>query len=53
MRIQDSSVNLSATHEASSSRHVEIDTELGFRQVFASLATPREEDAAGLRERVR
>ena len=38
MRIQESVVNLAASHEASSSRTVEIETEVGFRQVLASLA---------------
>ncbi|PKO35498.1 MAG: hypothetical protein CVU34_04180 [Betaproteobacteria bacterium HGW-Betaproteobacteria-7] len=55
MRIQESVVNLSSTHEATSSRHVEIETEVGFRQLFTSLAAEAPvltEQATALRQRV-
>ena len=55
MRIQESVVNLSSTHEANSSRSVEIETEIGFRQLFTSLAAPGtapSEQATALRQRV-
>lgn len=55
MKIQESLVNLSASHEASTSRSVEIETAVGFRQVFRSLATAAPapaEAATALRQRV-
>ena len=55
MRIQESVVNLSSTHEANSSRSVEIETEVGFRQLFTSLAAAAPvptEQATALRQRV-
>lgn len=52
MKIQDSSVQLSATHEASRSQSVEINTEMGFRKLFDSLAVPRSDEASAARERV-
>jgi hypothetical protein len=55
MRIQESVVNLSSTHEANSSRSVEIETEVGFRQLFTSLAAESPvptEQATALRQRV-
>lgn len=55
MRIQESQVNLSSTHEASSSRSQTIETEMGFRRVFASLAaeqTATTDQATALRQRV-
>lgn len=38
MKIQESSVNLSASHEASSSRRREVESELSFRRLFGQLA---------------
>lgn len=55
MRIQESVVNLSSTHEASSSRSVDVETEVGFRQLFTSLAAEAAaptEQATALRQRV-
>jgi hypothetical protein len=55
MRIQESVVNLSSTHEANTSRNVEIETEVGFRQLFTSLAAAAPvptEQATALRQRV-
>lgn len=52
MRIQESVVNLSSTHEANSSRSVEIETELGFRRVFASLTAAPPEEVSALHQRV-
>jgi len=53
MKIQESQVNLSASHEATRARSVEINTEMGFRQVFNSFAEDSNDPAASLQERVR
>lgn len=56
MRIQESSVNLTASHEASTSRTREIESEIGFRHMFRTLAeVPASQSAdkeTALRERV-
>lgn len=55
MKIQESVVKLSASHEASSSRSLTIETESGFRRVFTSLAAAppaAAEQATVLRQRV-
>lgn len=52
MKIQDSSVQLSATHEASRSQTVEITHEQGFRKIFDSLAAPRSDEQSEARQRV-
>lgn len=56
MRIQESSVKLSASHEASTSRTREIESEIGFQRMFQRLAEvpgsqPADKETA-LRERV-
>lgn len=53
MKIQESQVNLSASHEASLSRSVEIETEIGFREIFRGLAEAPAVESGSLRERVR
>jgi hypothetical protein len=52
MRIQESSVQLSASHEASRSQTLEINTEQGFRNLFTTLAAPRTDEQTVARERV-
>ena len=56
MRIQESSVILSASHEATSSRTREVESEIGFRSLFATLAettdAKQESKETELRERV-
>ena len=51
MKIQESNVQLRATHEEQRSRRTEIAFESNFRQVFASVEV-QEDDAAAARERV-
>lgn len=52
MKIQDSTIQLSASHQASQSTTVEIKTEQGFRRIFDSLATARNDDVSAARQRV-
>lgn len=52
MKIQESTVQLAASHEASRSQTQEITTVQGFRQLFDSLAAPRSDEAAAARQRV-
>jgi len=52
MKIQESTVNLSASHEASYSHSTEIKTTQDFRQLFNSLAATSGEDAIAARKRV-
>jgi hypothetical protein len=56
MKIQESNVKLSASHEASSSRTREVESEIGFQRMFQTLAkVPRSKPAdkeTALRERV-
>jgi hypothetical protein len=52
MKILDSTVQLSASHEASSSRSMEITSSTGFRQVFDSLAASAPDDQIAARQRV-
>lgn len=52
MKIQDSSVQLSASHTASHSQTVEITAEQGFGKLFKSLAVPRSDEQSIARERV-
>ena len=39
MKIQESTVQLSASHEASRSQTLEVSTEQSFRRIFTELAT--------------
>jgi hypothetical protein len=52
MKIQDSSVQLTASHEESYSRSSEITSTTSFRQIFADLAQPANDEAAEARKRV-
>ena len=52
MKIQDSSVQLTASHEESYSRSSEISSTTSFRQIFADLAQPASDEAAEARKRV-
>ena len=52
MKIQDSSVQLSASHEASRSQTLEVSSEQGFRQLFETLAASRNDEQSAARERV-
>jgi hypothetical protein len=52
MKILESAVQLSSSHEASSSRSMEITSSAGFRQVFDSLATSAPDDQIAARQRV-
>lgn len=52
MKIQESTVNLTASHEASRFHSLEVTTEQGFRKVFQSLAATPDEKQAAARERV-
>lgn len=52
MKIQDSTVQLSASHEASRTRIVEVAAEQGFRRIFDTLASAPQDDVQGARQRV-
>lgn len=52
MRIQESTVQLAATHEAERSQTLETTTVQDFRQLFKSLAAENREDEVAARERV-
>lgn len=52
MKIETSAVNLTASHEASYDRRLEVASQSGFRQIFESMAGTGDESAAELRERV-
>lgn len=52
MRIEDSSVQLSASHAAVRTQATEFSIESNFRQVFQAQTTQQESDAAGSRERI-
>lgn len=52
MKIQDSCVQLTASHEESYSRSSEITRTTSFRQIFADLAQPASDEAAEARKRV-
>ncbi len=52
MKIQDSRVQLSATHEESHARSTEITSTSSFRQIFTSLAKTTDDDAGEARKRV-
>ena len=52
MRIQESAVQLAASHEAQSSHTVEINTVQGFRQLFNQLSQPAENDEGVARQRL-
>lgn len=52
MRIQDSSIQLSASHEASSSRTLEIETTTSFRTLFRQLAEDEGDEQAEALQRV-
>jgi len=53
MKIETSAVTLTATHEASYEREVEVTSESGFRRLFEIMAQPEADAAGELRERVR
>lgn len=52
MKIQESSVQLSASHQASRSYEIEISSELGFRRLFDQLAVGPEEGQPNARQRI-
>lgn len=52
MKILDSTVQLSASHEASTSRSMEITGSMGFRQMFDTLATSAPDEQIAVRQRV-
>lgn len=52
MKIQDSSVQLSASHEESYLRASETRSTTSFRQIFTSLAQPADDNVAEARQRV-
>ena len=52
MKIQESTVQLSASHEASRTQTLEVATTQNFRQVFTRLAEPQSEAQSLARERV-
>ncbi|MFZ2267679.1 MAG: hypothetical protein WAV95_08885 [Azonexus sp.] len=52
MKIQESTVQLSASHEASRSQTLEVTSQLDFRQMFGSLATARSDQETELRQRI-
>jgi hypothetical protein len=52
MKIQESTVQLSASHEASRIQTQEITTRSDFRELFASLATPRSDGENEARQRL-
>ena len=52
MKIVDSTVHLAASHEASTSRSVEVSSTTGFRQLFDTLATSPTDEASEARKRV-
>jgi hypothetical protein len=52
MKIQESTVQLSASHQATRSQALEITTQSDFRKVFANLATPRSDQEIAARERL-
>ena len=52
MKIQDSSVQLAASHEERYGRSTEITSTQSFRQIFSNLAQPAEDDAVEARKRV-
>lgn len=52
MKIQESSVQLSASHQASRSYEIEISSELGFRRVFDQLAVGQDEGQSNSRQRI-
>lgn len=52
MKIQDSSIQLSASHEERYERSTEVTGTSSFRQVLSSLAQPADDDAGEARKRV-
>lgn len=52
MKIQDSSVQLAASHEERYGRSTEITSTQSFRQIFSNLAQPAEDGAVEARKRV-
>lgn len=52
MKIQESTVQLSASHEASRSQTLEITSQMDFREMFGSLATARTEQETEIRQRM-
>lgn len=52
MKIQESNVQLSASHDTQYTRSTEISFESNFRQVFAGVSSTAGEDAVAARERV-
>lgn len=52
MKIQESAVQLTASHEASRTQTLEIDSQIGFRQLFNKMALDTEDDQVAALERV-
>lgn len=52
MKIQESAVQLTASHEASRTQTLEIDSQIGFRQMFNKLAVDAKDDQAAELQRV-
>lgn len=52
MKIQESAVQLTANHEASRTQTLEIDSRIGFRQLFNKLAVDAKDDQAAELQRV-
>jgi hypothetical protein len=52
MKIQESTVQLTASHEASRTQTLEIDSQIGFRQLLNKLAVDSEDDQAAALQRV-
>ncbi|WP_374325628.1 hypothetical protein [Azonexus sp.] len=52
MKIETSTVKLTASHEASYERRLEVASQSGFRQLFESMAASDDENLAELRKRV-
>lgn len=52
MKIQDSSVQLSVSHEASRSYSLEVETKLGFRKIFEQMALDTKDDQVTAQQRI-
>ena len=52
MKIQESTVQLSASHEASRSQTLEVSTEQSFRRIFTELATDTNDAETSASKRV-
>ena len=52
MKIQDSSVQLSASHEANRNHSLEVETKLGFRKIFEQMALNTKNDQVTSQQRI-